>query len=128
MQHPKENVFKNKQVDFLLGLLCAAKFLLLTFLRHLQDLIGSDRTILRRHVLLHVILWGIRLEVLVEEEIPQHLDAPVHRGNNGLHPLLVNEFLGAGECLPDVLVNAVQLGEVQPVKRGHQPQRVSALR
>ena len=124
MQHPKENVFKNKQVDFLLGLLCAAKFLLLTFLRHLQDLIGSDRTILRRHVLLHVIFCGIRLGLLDEEEIPQHLNALVYRGDDSFHPLFVDEFLRASEHLSDVLVNVVQLGEVEPVKRGHQPQLV----
>ena len=108
----------------MLGLLCAAKFLLLTFLRHLQDLIGSDRTILRRHIALHIVFRGIRLGLLGEEEIPQRLDAPVHGGGDGLRPLLVDEFLGSGECLPDILVNAVQFGEVQPVKRGHQPQLV----
>ena len=124
MQHPKENVFKNKQVDFLLGLLCAAKFLLLTFLRHLQDLIGSDRTILRRHVLLHVIFCGIRLGLLDEEEIPQHLNALIHRGDDSLHPLFVDEFFRTSEHLPDVLVKAVQLGEVEPVKRGHQPKLI----
>ena len=84
--------------------------------------------VLRRHIALHIVFRGIRLGVLGEEEILQRLDAPVHGGSNSLHTLLVDEFLGAGECLPDILVNAVQLGEVQPVKRGHQPQRVSALR
>ena len=52
------------------------------------------------------------------------MDAPVHGGGDGLRPLLVDEFLGSGECLPDILVNAVQFGEVQPVERGHQPQLV----
>ena len=84
--------------------------------------------VLRRHIALHIVFRGIRLGVLGEEEILQRLDAPVHGGSNSLHTLLVDEFLGAGECLPDILVNAVQLGEVQPVKRGLQPQRVSALR
>lgn len=62
--------------------------------------------------------------LLGEEEIPQRLDAPVHGGSNSLHTFLVDEFLGAGKYLPDILVNAIQLGEVQPVKRGHQPQLI----
>ena len=76
------------------------------------------------HIPLHVIFRGIHLGLLGEEEILQHLNAPVHGGSDGLHPLLVDEILRAGECLPDILVKTVQLGEGQPVKRGHQPQLV----
>lgn len=57
--------------------------------------------ILRRHIALHIIFRGIRLGLLDEEEIPQRLDAPVHRGGDGLHTFQVDEFVGAGECLPD---------------------------
>ena len=66
-----------------------------------EDSKPLPRPVLRRHVLLHVILCGIRLGLLDEEEIPQRLDAPVHRGSDGLRPFQGDEFLGAGECLPD---------------------------
>ena len=80
--------------------------------------------ILRRHIFFHIVFSGIFLWLLCEDESLQHLDALIHRGDDSLHPLFVDEFLRTSEHLPDVLVNAVQLGEVEPVKGGHQPQLV----
>ena len=100
------------------------KISLVIFLRHLKNFIDSNRTILRRHIAFHVVFRGIDLWLLGEHESLQHLDALVHRNSDGLHPLLVDEFLRASEHLPDIPVDAVQLGKVQPVKRGHQPQLV----
>lgn len=80
--------------------------------------------ILRRHISLHIVFSGIFLWLLCEDESLQHLDALIHRGHDSLHPLFVDEFLRTSEHLPDVLVNAVQLGEVKPVKRGHQPKLI----
>ena len=80
--------------------------------------------ILRRHIAFHVVFRGIDLWLLGEHESLQHLDALVHRGGDGFHSLFVDEFLRASEHLPDVLVNVVQLGKVEPVKRGHQPKLI----
>lgn len=77
--------------------------------------------VLRRHILLHVVFSGILLWLLCKDKSLQHLDALIHRGDDSFQPLLVDKFLRANEHFPDILVYAVQLGEVQPVKRGHQP-------
>ena len=80
--------------------------------------------ILRRHIAFHIVFRGILLRPLSEDKGLQHLDALIHRGDDSLHPLLVDEFLRASEHLSDVLVNVVQLGKVEPVKRGHQPKLI----
>lgn len=76
------------------------------------------------HIPLHIVLGGIHLGLLCEDKSLQHLDALIHRNNDGFHPFLVDEFLRASEHLPDIPVDAVQLGEVEPVKRGHQPKLI----
>ena len=76
------------------------------------------------HIPLHIVFSGILLWLLGEDKGLQHLDALIHRGDDSFHPLFVDEFLRASEHLSDVLVNVVQLGKVEPVKRGHQPQLV----
>ena len=80
--------------------------------------------ILRRHISLHIVFSGILLWPLGKDESLQHLDALIHRGDDSLHPLFVDEFLRASEHLSDVLVNVVQLGEVEPVKGGYQPKLI----
>mgnify|MGYP006065497395 CR=1 FL=1 len=124
MQLPKGNFSKKMSRRIFAWFAVWCKISLVIFLRHLQNFIDSNRTILRRHISLHIVLCGIHLGLLCEDKSRQQLDTLIHRGNDSLHPLFVDEFLRASEHLPDVLVNAVQLGEVEPVKRGHQPQLV----
>ena len=76
------------------------------------------------HIPLHIVLGGIHLGLLCEDKSRQQLDTLIHRSNDGFHSLFVDEFLRTSEHHSDVLVNAIQLGEVEPVKRGHQPQLI----
>ena len=124
MQLPKGNFSKKMSRRIFAWFAVWCKISLVIFLRHLQNFIDSNRTILRRHISLHIVFSGIFLWLLCEDESLQHLDALIHRSDDSLHPLLVDEFPRASENLSDALVNAVQLGKVQPVERGHQPQLV----
>ena len=124
MQLPKGNFSKKMSRRIFAWFAVWCKISLVIFLRHLQNFIDSNRTILRRHISLHIVLCGIHLGLLCEDKSRQQLDTLIHRGDDSLHPLFVDEFLRTSEHLPDVLVNAVQLGEVEPVKGGHQPQLV----
>ena len=79
-------------------------------------IISHLHPILRRHIAFHIVFSGIFLWPLGKDESLQHLDALIHRGDDSLHPLFVDEFLRASEHLSDVLVNAVQLGEASQSK------------
>ena len=124
MQLPKGNFSKKMSRRIFAWFAVWCKISLVIFLRHLQNFIDSNRTILRRHISLHIVLCGIHLGLLCEDKSRQQLDTLIHRGNDSLHPLFVDEFFRTSEHLPDILVNAVQLGEVEPVKRGHQPKLI----